>query len=98
MKGQCFLCSFNPQMPMDYMALAYISDASLGGEQDQDVMMKTLDLHWNVPCKQQIRTHEVAFGLNFRKACRSTKNPNHKCSNENVPLFFSKCNLMLNLT
>lgn len=42
------------------MALAYISDANLGEEQDQDVLTKTLDLHWNAPC----RTHEVAFGLN----------------------------------
>ena len=34
-------------MPLDYAALAYISDANLEEEQDQDVMTKTLDLHWN---------------------------------------------------
>ena len=63
-------------MPLDYAALEYISDANLGEEQDQDVMTKTLDLHWNASCEQHIRTHQVAFGLNSWRACQSTKNPN----------------------
>lgn len=61
-------------------------------------MTKTLNLHWNASCKQHIRPHEVAFGLNPWKACQSTKNPKGaECRAESGPLFFSKCNLMLNL-
>lgn len=60
-------------------------------------MTKTLNLHWNAPCKQHITTHEVAFGLNSWKACQSTKNPNGKSWDESGPLFFSKCNLIQNL-
>lgn len=80
---------FYPPDALDYAALAYISDANLGEEQDQDVMTKTLDLHWNASCEQHIRTHEVAFGLNSWKSRQSTKNPDGTCWDESGPLFFS---------
>lgn len=66
-------------MRLNYMAFAYIGGVNLGEEPDLDIMTKTLILHWNVPCKQYIRAHEVAFGLNSQKSCQSTKNLNDKC-------------------
>lgn len=82
---------------MDYIVLAYISDANLGEDQDQDVPTKTRDLHWNAPCKEHIRTHVVAFGKSSWKSCQSTKTPKSKCREESRPLFCLEGNLTLNL-